>query len=650
MDAAEIRWRINSLVRDVVDRGRIPLGWQPRHAPTQDLPSWRVSDISIGSWLGSDASEQERQWAERLVQSADRIAAHRLSFLGLDDVDLGTPINWHREHAARRDAPRWLSSSIDYRSHAVTGDCKLVWEPNRHHHLVVLGRAFRATGSEAYAEVLFSHIDSWIEQNPFGRGMNWRSPLELGIRLISWVFAVDLARESKAFTEQRRRRISEWALLHAWDVHRKFSRGSSANNHLIGEAAAVFIGSSYFGGRDEWIRDSREVLEREAVRQTYADGFNREQAIGYHLFVLQFFLFAGLIARKAGQTFSATYWERLEAMLRFLGVLSEGGEHLPMFGDADDGYVADFGDRDDEARALLSVGAVLFERADFKSYARRFLEPARWLVGAAARSRFDSLPSIEAGELGPHAFADSGIYLLQAGQRETTTRVSLTVDCAELGYQSIAAHGHADALGLTLRAFGDDVLVDPGTYDYFTYPPWREYFRSTRAHNTATVDDEDQSVMLGPFMWGERAQVSRVEWSVGADQLRLVAEHDGYRRLPDPVMHRRSVELWRTTGRIRVQDAFVASGRHRYTLWFHFAEDCVVAESGRAFDVRTPHGRLTLTLDPALQARLLRGSESPIAGWVSRSYHRRVPAVTLAARAEAAGPVTFTSEIAVRAD
>ena len=91
----------------------------------------------------------------------------------------------------------------------------------------------------------------------------------------------------------------------------------------------------------------------------------------------------------------------------------------------------------------------------------------------------------------------------------------MVFDCGELGFKAIAAHGHADALSFTLRAFGSDVFVDPGTYDYFSYSAWRAYFRSTSAHNTLAVDGRDQSVMLGPFLWGARAQARCIAWEPG---------------------------------------------------------------------------------------------------------------------------------------
>jgi len=110
--------------------------------------------------------------------------------------------------------------------------------------------------------------------------------------LINWVWAFDLIRDSGVVTPEFRSRMFHSVYLHLWEITGNYSYGSSANNHLIGEAAGVFIATSYFQGlqsAEKWREGSYKILEREIIEQTYSDGCTREQALGYHLFVLQFF-------------------------------------------------------------------------------------------------------------------------------------------------------------------------------------------------------------------------------------------------------------------------------------------------------------------------------------------------------------------------
>jgi uncharacterized heparinase superfamily protein len=603
--------------------------------------------MEVGEWSALGPEHPAAAWREDLRARADAASAGRLELFG-QERDLGHPIDWNRDPETGRRLPLGPSAFLDYRDYDVAGDVKMVWEPNRHHHLVLLGRAFRATGERRYAEALRGQLESWLDQCPYGRGLNWRSPLELAIRVINWVWALDLVRESNVADDALRARITRSAWLHLWTVARRYSRGSSANNHRIGEAAGVFIGSSYFDAFEEsgrWREQSRAILGQEILAQTFADGGSREHALGYHLFVLEFFLLAAVVAQKTSRPLPPAFLGRLEKMLEFLAGFVEGGRTLPLFGDCDEGHVLDLGGRD-KARALLATGAVLFGRADFRAGAGGWCETTRWLLGTGSGEMFARPRSADTAPLRSRAFAESGYYLLQSGVRGRPDAISVAFDCAELGFKSIAAHGHADALSFTLRAFGRDVLVDPGTYDYFRHPAWRDYFRSTRAHNTLVVDGEDQSVMRGPFLWGARARARCLEWSPTPGGGVAVGEHDGYRRLADPVSHRRTLALDGASRRLTIHDRLEAAGHHRAALYFHFAEGCRVSPLGaHAFEVDTGAGTATLTLDARLHATVLRGSEDPIGGWVSRRYHQRSPSVTLVGEAEWTAEETFACRI-----
>ncbi len=646
MTPREVAWRVSDAARDGVDRGRFAMGLFPRPADVPARQARRqaaaLCAVPLGAWDGVDA-EPVRQWRTTLVDRADQLLQHRFSFFNLTAHDLGTPIDWNRDHENGRTAPLSFAPAIDYRDLEVTGDAKIVWEPSRHLQLVVLARAYRATGDITYAREVIAQIESWLDQSPFGYGMNWRSPLELAIRAINWAWALTLIEDSGVWDGAVGDRIRHALYLHVWEITRKYSRGSSANNHLIGEAAGVLVVTACFpdlpnAGR--WLQESRAILEQEIVRQTYADGGNREQAIGYHLFVLQFFLVAGLSARRLAQDFGPVYWRTVEQMLDFVTALLEGGR-LPMVGDADDGYVIDLGSAPDDPRGLLAVGAELFGRPDFARAAGGPQEWAFWVFGRTVAGSEAAAPPLRS-----RALAGSGYYILQAGSPGAGDAISAVIDCGELGFGSLAAHGHADALSVMLRLNGDDILVDPGTFDYFSYREWRRYYRGTPAHNTVTVDGMDQSEITGPFMWGARANARCTEWTVSDRGGVFRGEHDGYARLTDPVIHRRRVELDAAARTLVIHDEIAAAGTHAATWFFHFGEGCAVERSSQGdFRITTPSASLSLLVDAGVEAALVAPSAEPEGGWVSRGYHRKTAAPVLQVRAQTSGTSRFTTTI-----
>lgn len=657
MSPAEICWRARAMLQAWADRCMMPLRTKPISVERLvgagfnggltnphvlgDLPS---PDDQLTDPPGTQG------WRTTLIARAEKICRNHLSFLSVVDAPGHRPLNWNYEYEAQRSTPLGCAAAIDYRDYALTGDAKLVWELNRHQHLVVLGRAYRITGNEAYAHKVVEHLESWMQQCPFGRGMNWRSPLELAIRLINWVWALELIRPALRPNDAFRSRLLTAAYRHLWDISRKYSRYSSVGNHLIGEAAGVFIGSCCFSGlrrAHSWRQEAREILLREMETQTHEDGGHRELSVGYHLFALEFFLAAGLAARNCGGDFPPCYWQRLERMFDFVATLAEGGDGLPMFGDGDDGYVLDLGQGTDRVGGLLAIGAALWDRSDFRTLASGSCEAVLWSLG---RDAYERLVSTDRkawdGRLSSKAFRQTGYYVLQHGQAGRGDSISVVFDCGELGLPPLAGHGHADALSFTLRVSGVPVLVDPGTYDYFRFPAWRDCFRSTRAHNTVVVDDCDQSVMAGRFLWGARARARCLRFEASANGGAVVGEHDGYARLESPVIHRRRLVLDGPARTLSVLDEFITAGQHEVKLFFHFAPQCRILERDASrFTVDTGTGQVMMELDERLTIQSFEGCETPIAGWVSDGYHRRAPAITLVGQCTISGNTALRSMI-----
>ena len=659
MSTNEIRWRIESKLRDLLEWYRFKKGYFPSYDQcgadytTDDFePAFHICEADLSHWRSFTNFSDGSIWLQRLIEKAGHLRSHEFSFFNLENVNLGDPIDWNRDHGAGREAPVRFAQSIDYRDFEATGDCKLVWEPNRHHQLVVLGRAYRATGSVDYAMEVVQQIESWLDQCPYGMGMNWRSPMELSIRMINWVWALDLIRDSGVITDRLKVRLMNAIHLHVKDVSAKYSRGSSANNHLIGETAGVFIAASYFNRLENAAalqRESKRILIQEVVNQSHPDGGGREQALGYQLFVLQFFIVSGVVAEKAGDPFPMRYWKRVEKMLAFVGHMTAGGSHLPLMGDSDDGYVLDLGSTCYDFRSLLCMGAVHFNRPDFKVWAGQYREPCFWLLGPESLRRFNGIDKSAIPEiLESKAFPSTGLYLLQDGKRNDADRISIVIDCGELGFGAIAAHGHADALSFCLRVGGEDIFVDPGTYDYFTYPEWRSYFRSTKAHNTLVVDGLDQSEMNGPFMWGQRAHCRCLEWQPTGRGGRMVGEHSGYMRLEDPVLHRRHFELQGEEKTLWITDEILAKASHEVGLYLHLAETCRVEMiDGHEVTIASPVGVVFLKMDRSLSVSTVRGKKGPIGGWYSPGYHRKMPVDTIVGTGRIFGDTSLRTEIRV---
>ncbi len=224
-------------------------------------------------------------------------------------------------------------------------------------------------------------------------------------------------------------------------------------------------------------------------------------------------------------------------------------------------------------------------------------------------------------------FSESGYYLL-GSSFDTPDEVRLIADAGPLGYLSLAAHGHADALSFVLSIGDREILVDPGTYAYHTEPAWRRYFRSTLAHNTVGIDGQDQSVQAGNFMWTDHAQARCIEFEVGH---RAAALRRRALRLSAvwPIPWSTGAKSCRDTRRqiIEVTDMIRCDREHRARRSWHFAEDCQVESVGnRPQGHRRAHAGVFRSRAKSSTAyKLHRGGSATQGGWVSRSFGRKQP-------------------------
>ncbi|MEW2390872.1 alginate lyase family protein [Streptomyces venezuelae] len=632
---------VGGRVGDVVRRRR----W--RSAPPA-CP--RPADARFTAVLPAGAlAAVEPEAAKRLVAEADRLMAGHVEFFGVVRDDLVDPDWWFDPKTGRR-APWGHAFDVPYRDEDAVGDIKQIWEPSRHQYLTVLAAAYAVTGDERYAQRVAEHLRSWWAANAPLRGVHWISGIELGIRLLSWVWI--------------RRLLDTWqgaadlfennpvAVNQIWHHQRWLaafpSRGSSANNHVIAEAAGQLAAScafAWFPTSARWRDGALRSLERNLRGNTFPSGLNRELASEYHGLVLELGLAAVAEADAAGVAVPTTVRLVLLRMTDALAAVVDNRLRPPRQGDADDGHglVVD-GPGTDRWASLLATGDAVFGRLDWwpevpESDVRTPLLAA--LLRPYAKN--DSPRRVTRPRSRPAHFADAGMTILRGPEKEGPEKIWCRCDGGPHGFLSIAAHAHADALSVEVRHDGVDVLADPGTYCYHGQPAWRQYFRSTLGHNTLQLDDADQSVSGGPFLWTRHARTRvLVADTSGRNVARWCAEHDGYQ----PSVHRRRVELASDEREVRITDE--VQGAHRTVrLAFHLGPAVTAElEGNRAALTWTRDGEersAVLELPGDLNWQAHRGESDPPLGWYSAGFGRKEPATTLVGTGSADGVRGFTS-------
>src|SRR5687768_12936332 len=352
MTLAEVAYRAVRAIQAHAERSGLALG---REAPATALAT------RSNPWIKADANVDSKAYLE----AADRIAHGWIDVFALRNVNLGSPPRWNRDPKTGIEAPLVFGKLLDYRNPDVVGDIKYLWEPNRHLHLVTLAQGYALSGKRAYFDTIAEHLDSWFLACPYGYGPNWASALEAALRLVNWSATWQLLGGANALPEDFRERWLGAIYRHAQFIRGWFSLHSSANNHLIGEAAALFITAltwPYWPAARSWLATAKAILEREALAQNGPDGVNREQAVSCQQFVLDLLLLCMLAGKANKQWFSADYESRIESMLDYLASIMDSGGNVPMFGDSDDALAVRLSPAADFCpyKSLLATGALLF--------------------------------------------------------------------------------------------------------------------------------------------------------------------------------------------------------------------------------------------------------------------------------------------------
>jgi heparinase II/III-like protein len=464
-------------------------------------------------------------------------------------------------------------------------DVRVLWELNR------LGHLLRAKNPIQF----LIDLRSWHAQNPYARGPNWTCAMEVALRAINILSALDRFRSSPALDAESLLFVLKLLQQHGRyiDNNLEFSYIATSNHYLSDVAGLLWLGVMLPELRQAqaWRDFGLAELLREMDKQILPDGADYESSTGYHRFVLELFLYSFSLCKQTGIDIDTKYWRKLHQMLEYVRAYLRPDGFAPLIGDTDGGQVLPFTQRraDDHAY-VLATGAEVFND-----------------------------PSLNTPQESK-AFPDGGSYIMRKDD------CYLFFNASGAGINGRGSHGHNDALSIEISARGRAFIVDPGTYVYTADLKMRHSFRSTTYHSTVRIDGEEQNTtdLNTPFVIGNEAQPRVLEWQSNENYDKVVAEHYGYRRLRFPVTHRRTVTFDKGECSWLVEDEFVGEGEHEFETWLHFNDGLQIHVRGAEIEARDEEQGLRLIV------RSLSLDQPPtlVNQHVSRNYGQLIDSVS----------------------
>lgn len=575
---------------------------------------------------------------------------------GRDFNFLEKNINWHKDIFSGESFDLQFAKNISIRKHPHLS-AKNVWEPNRLQFLPQLATNYKISQNNSYLADFMRIIASWVADNPYLMGINWYSNIEVNIRLINWFIAWEIIEADKLIEQDAAfKQFVEQTWLPVIYQHCKYSHAnpskfSSANNHLISEFSGLYIAAKKWEFKEshKWKNYAKRGLEQE-IKKQHSSGINKEEAAEYIQFITDFFLIPYVVGNKTGDDFSLDYKETLKQIFDYIFEFLDVNGNFPQYGDEDDGRVLNLSDdaHFNNFKSLMISAALLFNDAKFLS--KGFSQPDiknQILFGEEGVSQFvrlkhkSSLKPPQSSVLYP----DEGHFILrkQNGGKE----IYLHFDAAPLGYLSIAAHGHADALSFIMHVNGNPFFVDPGTYSYHVSKEWRNYFVSTLAHNTLCIDGENQANHAADTMWLNHYKCKVLQSSSTPEEDVVCATHNGYKK----VRHVRELRFDKVSNRITIKDSItILDGKkHTIVMPFHLHPSVAVKSNNESqFQLSLNETiSVTLQLDESLQSETIKGCMEPVLGWYSPSFMIKQPTNVIVGKFATSKNITLISTIQV---
>ncbi len=574
---------------------------------------------------------QSTSWNPQLaIGEAERVLKGELKYFAHKFVKTGFPPDWHIDPISGKklDAKKhWSEISDDG-----DVDIKFIWEASRFSMVYPLVRAYASTREEKFAEAFWTLIESWMEANPPNAGPNWMDGQEAALRLMAWAFGYYQFSHSPSATPQRIAQFTVLVAAHAERIYKNIEYAiSTHSNHTISEAFGLWLAGMLFPelkDAEKYHQFGRRLLEQEAAAQIFPDGGYSMYSLNYHRFILHLYLCMIRLGEINQSLVPSLIGDRVSASITFLSALidPETGQ-MPLYGSNDGALILPLNNCDfTDFRPLLQFGTYVTQK-QFLFEPGPWDEDVLWLYGTDSFSQRErtgmrgkqSQPSL------PHA----GLYLLRGPDSKVVIR------CTDFR----ARPSHADQLHVDVWLHGKNIACDAGTYLYSGESIWRNGLAQTATHNTVTVDRQDQMKMLTRFTW--------TNWSTGHvhhhDANIWEGEHNGYKRLADPVSHKRAV-LSLGENRWLVVDHLGGKQPHHFALHWLLSDlpyeqqdnSILLSLDSMKYKVQVGvvEGKPTLSV--------VRGDPDSTRGWRSQYYGDKEPAISLLQETDQPGATFWT--------
>jgi hypothetical protein len=531
----------------------------------------------LGSFQEVPNGLKSSEDAKVILQLADKTLNHEFDFLGSGLTKLH-PIDWHIDF---KNGFRWPKGKfyIKYKKIDLSNsaDVKVPWELSRCHHLLWLGEAYLITKEEKYAQELVNQLDWWIDENPLMYSINWTCTMDVAIRAVNWVYAINMIVSSSYVTDKLSKKLNKSLFEHGWFIYNNLEKWYpySANHYAANITGLLFLAQLFHDTRDgkKWWHYALKEYFLEVRLQVLPSGAHFERSISYHRLMTELFAYSYFMLKRVKESIPLDIHARIESMFDFVDHYTKPNGLAPQMGDNDDGRLLPFVRRDFRAHDyLLSIGAKAFNKFYKNLILNDLVLDSFFLLGEQKNFGANQQISLPTSKVKAHV--DAGFVILNYGQlflMFTNTSLSCYSDFTR---DLLGTHTHADGLSFELSLGKVDFIVDPGSYVYTASGQERNRFRSTKMHNTVTIGGQDQVEILDANLFSVKGFNEVDQISVMENQGGVFVAGSRKWKLPFSLTasHHRKINLINET-EIEITDQISCTSEQSFVWYFYLAPE-----------------------------------------------------------------------------
>lgn len=587
------------------------------------LPANVCNPIATGH-IGKDE-------CDAIMALANNTLDNTFDYLGSGPCKL-EPVYWSRDFISDFE---WKKGTYYRRYHQVSlndnADVKVPRELSRSHFLLHLALAYQFTRESKYAQKAYDLIQDWIDENPLMYSINWCCSMDVGIRAMNWIWALSIL-NNYPIPEDITNKIKGSLYQHGWFIYHNLEGNIFGynNNHYFSDIVGL-LHISVFYRKDKagakWFDYSLKEFYRELRLQILPCGMLYEGSTHYNRLVLELIIPSITLLQRNGYSIPTDIMGRFESMFDFTKQIIMPDGTFPIIADQDNGRGLPWGADDiNDMRYLLSLGASIFNRADFKSLGNGY--NIYCAVFGGSYNDFNSIPD--------ETYLPESTYIRDAGfavMRKENNYLIFNADNQGMYKDSGTTiyHTHSDWFSFVLAVKGVSFIVDPGTYVYSSDADKRNLFRSTSMHNTVTVDGKDQEEIDPKTLWNmvRKGRVEVMKWVSNSREDVIACSHNGYERLDNPVNHSRSIRFDKQSNIWQITDTINSSGKHHVESHFHLAEGVSIERNEAGFVLTRHNVQVLMTID---------------------ADHKVIPSIRNCQLSKSYGQIMDSKEIVIEAD